>query len=137
MGGVLGLAPGAAALFLIAALSLAGMPPFSGFLAKVVLLRIGLQGQQYAVVAVAVATSFLTLLSMMKIWTYAFWGPAARAASSAPWRALAMPTGVLVAATVALGIVAQPFLRLAAATAADLATPTAYVEAVLGGRSAP
>jgi multicomponent Na+:H+ antiporter subunit D len=137
MGGVLGLAPTAAALFLIAALSLAGMPPFSGFVAKLVLLRVGLAGEHYAVVAVAVATSFLTLLSMMKIWVYAFWGRPARAAPQAPWRALAAPAGVLVAASVALGVVAEPCLRLAAAAAADLTTPTAYVEAVLGKRGVP
>jgi multicomponent Na+:H+ antiporter subunit D len=132
MGGVVALAPAAAALFLVAALSLAGMPPFSGFLAKLVVLRAALEGHRFAIVLVAVATSFLTLLSMLKIWTYAFWGPARRKAAGSAWYGPAATTAVLVAATVLLGLGAQPFLRLAADAAADIVTPTAYVRAVLG-----
>jgi multicomponent Na+:H+ antiporter subunit D len=136
MGGVLSAAPAVAGLFLVAALSLAGMPPFSGFLAKFVVLRAGLAGGQFAIVAVAVATSFLTLLSMMKIWTYAFWGPARRAgAAPGGWYGPAAATAVLVVATVLLGLGAQPVLRLANDAAAEIVTPTAYIRAVLGERT--
>jgi multicomponent Na+:H+ antiporter subunit D len=132
MGGIASLAPGAAALFLVAAFSLAGMPPFSGFLSKLLLVRVGLEGGQWAIVAVAVVTSFLTLLSMLKIWSYAFWGrPLGRAAASR-WREAALPTGVLVAVTIVLGAWAQPLLRLAAAAAEEVTRPASYVEAVLG-----
>ena len=133
MGGVVTLTPIVAGLFLIAALSLAGMPPFSGFLAKLVVLRVGLEGHRFWIVLIAVLTSFLTLLSMMKIWTYVFWGRSRRAVAAAPWRGPAVATATLVAATVALGLGAQPFLRLAGAAAEDVVTPTAYVRAVLGG----
>jgi multicomponent Na+:H+ antiporter subunit D len=131
MGGVLGTAPVVAGLFLVAALSLAGMPPFSGFLAKFVVLRAGLAGHQFAIVAVAVATSFLTLLSMMKIWTYAFWGTP-RTGGATAWQGPAAATAVLVAGTVLLGLGAEPFLRLADDAAREVVTPTAYVRAVLG-----
>jgi multicomponent Na+:H+ antiporter subunit D len=137
MGGALGLAPGAALLFLVAAFSLAGMPPFSGFLAKLVVLRAGLEAGQFVVVLVAVLTSFLTLMSMLKIWSYAFWGRSARSGPARPWRPLAVPTGVLVAATVLLGVFAQPFLRLATDAAGEITMPAAYVEAVLGRPVAP
>ncbi|HWP66953.1 MAG TPA: proton-conducting transporter membrane subunit [Candidatus Limnocylindria bacterium] len=136
MGGVLGSAPIVAGLFLVAALSLAGMPPFSGFLAKLVVLRAGLADGQSAVVAVAVVTSFLTLLSMMKIWTYAYWGTPAGEHAPTGWRGPAAASAVLVAATVVLGSAAEPFLRLADAAAHDVVTPTAYVRAVLGDRVA-
>jgi len=136
MGGVLATAPAVAGLFLVAALSLAGMPPFSGFLAKLVILKAGLADLRFGIVAVAVATSFLTLLSMMKIWTYAFWGSPGRARSESGWRGPAAASAVLVAATVVLGFAAQPFLRLAEAAAGDVVTPTAYVRAVLGDRLA-
>ncbi len=134
MGGVVTLAPAAAVLFLVAALSLAGMPPFSGFLAKFVVLRAGLEGHRFWIVLVAVLTSFLTLLSMMKIWTYAFWGRPRRAQAAGAWRGPAAATSVLVLATIALGLVAQPFMRLADDAAADVVTPTAYIRAVLGDR---
>jgi multicomponent Na+:H+ antiporter subunit D len=136
MGGVMALAPGAALLFLVGALSLAGLPPFSGFLAKLVVLRVGLADGRFAVVAVAVATSFLTLLSMSKIWAYAYWGAPQRLAVATGWRGPAAATSVLVAMTVLLGLFAQPFLRLADDTARDVVDPTAYVRAVLGERSA-
>ena len=134
MGGIATLAPAAAGLFLVAALSLAGMPPFSGFLAKLVVLRAGLDGGRGGIVAVAVVTSFLTLLSMMKIWSYAFWGRPRRATGGRGWMGPAAATAVLVVATVLLGLGAQPFLRLAGDAAEEVVTPHAYVRAVLGDR---
>jgi multicomponent Na+:H+ antiporter subunit D len=134
MGGIVTLAPTAAGLFLVAALSLAGMPPFSGFLAKLVVLRSGLDGGRFGIVAVAVVTSFLTLLSMMKIWSYAFWGRPRRTAAGPGWIGPAAATAVLVVATVLLGLGAQPFLRLAGDAADEVVTPHAYVHAVLGDR---
>jgi multicomponent Na+:H+ antiporter subunit D len=134
MGGVVTLAPFAAGLFLVAALSLAGMPPFSGFLAKIVVVRAGLEGHRFAIVLVAIATGFLTLLSMMKIWTYAFWGRPRRQAAHAGWYGPAAATAVLVVATILLGLCAQPFMRVADEAAAEIVAPTAYVHAVLGER---
>ncbi|MBM4268211.1 MAG: Na+/H+ antiporter subunit D [Deltaproteobacteria bacterium] len=135
MGGVLTTTPVAAALFFVAALSLAGMPPFSGFLAKLVVLRAALEGHQFAVVLVAVLTSFLTLLSMMKIWTYAFWGRPKGAHAGGSWRGPAAATATLVVATIVLGFGAQPFLRLAGDAADEIVAPTAYIRAVLGDRT--
>jgi multicomponent Na+:H+ antiporter subunit D len=85
-------------------------------------------------VLVAVVTSFLTLLSMMKIWTYAFWGRPRRAAAGAGWRGPAAATAVLVLATVLLGLGAAPFMRLADDAAGEIVTPASYIRAVLGPR---
>jgi multicomponent Na+:H+ antiporter subunit D len=132
MGGTLELAPAVAMLFLVAALSLAGMPPFTGFLAKIALLRVGLAGESFWIVAVAVATSFFTLLSMLKIWSYAFWGTPRLQAAAARWRGMAAACALLVLATVGLGVWAQPLLRFSNDLAADVVDPRAYVAAVLG-----
>jgi len=132
MGGIAALAPSAAALFFIAAFSLAGMPPFSGFLSKLLLVRVGLAADHGVIVAVAVVTSFFTLLSMLKIWSYAFWGRPPTRSAGGGWRAAAAPAALLVAATVVLGLWGQPLLRLATDAANDVTNPTAYVEAVLG-----
>jgi multicomponent Na+:H+ antiporter subunit D len=136
MGGLLETEPVAAGIFLIAALSLAGMPPFSGFLAKFVVLRVGLSEARFGIVAIAVVTSFLTLMSMMKIWSYAFWARVDRVRERQSWWGLGASTAVLVVATVILGLFAQPFLRLAEDAAVEVTRPTAYVEAVLGSRMA-
>jgi multicomponent Na+:H+ antiporter subunit D len=76
LGGLYQAHPLLALLFLIPALSLAGMPPLSGFFAKLVLLQAGLEMGQYVIVAVALAVGLLTLVSMTKIWAEAFWKPA-------------------------------------------------------------
>ena len=133
MGGILALAPGVAALFLVAGMSLAGMPPFSGFLSKLVLLRAGLAGGHWVIVGVSLVTSFLTLYSMAKIWTYAFWGRPSRDEPAAGYRPLLAPTAVLVMLTIAIGVSAEPVLRLAVDAGRELTDPRAYVVAVLGG----
>jgi multicomponent Na+:H+ antiporter subunit D len=62
--------------FLVAALSLAGIPPFSGFFAKYVLVRAAIIEESYLAAGLAVVVSLFTLLSMMKIWNAVFWGRA-------------------------------------------------------------
>jgi multicomponent Na+:H+ antiporter subunit D len=134
MGGVIDVAPGVAGLFIVAALSLAGMPPFSGFLSKYVLAQAGLAGGNYVVVAVAVVTSFLTLYSMSKIWSYAFWGERRQTAAPTSYRGMMLPTAVLVAFTIVMGVAAQPFLGLASRAADTLTKPDEYIRVVLGAK---
>jgi multicomponent Na+:H+ antiporter subunit D len=131
MGSLLDAAPGVAALFLVAAFSLAGLPPFSGFLAKLALVRTGLAGGQGWIVFVSLVTSLLTLYSMTKIWTWAFWRTQeTRVAPPEPYRGMMVPTAVLVAFTILMGVAAQPFLRIAGAAARDVVHPKAYQVAV-------
>jgi multicomponent Na+:H+ antiporter subunit D len=74
LGGLALREPLLAATFLVAALSLAGLPPFSGFVAKLVLVRAALLEEQYLAAGLAIGVSLFTLLSMMKIWNGVFWG---------------------------------------------------------------
>ena len=63
-----------AVAFFAAAMSLAGIPPFSGFVAKLSLVLAAVDAGQIAAAAIAVAVSILTLLSMLKIWSGVFLG---------------------------------------------------------------
>ncbi|KAA1251211.1 Na+/H+ antiporter subunit D [Mycobacterium simiae] len=77
-------------VYLVPALNLGGIPPFSGFIGKVALLQAGaVDGSVLAWVLVAggVLTSLLTLYVVARVWTQAFWRPRADA-----------PEGELVAA---------------------------------------
>jgi multicomponent Na+:H+ antiporter subunit D len=130
MGGVIDLAPGVAGLFLVAAFSLAGMPPFSGFLAKFVLVRSGLGGGNYFIVFISIVTSFLTLYSMSKIWSYAFWHKKTREKAVANYRGMMAPTAVLVIFTIVMGLWAQPFVELGNRTADGLTDPHQYIDVV-------
>lgn len=73
VGGLYHARPFLGAMFLIPALSLAGIPILSGFWAKLALVRAGLEVGTYAVVAISLAVSILTLYSMTKIWANGFW----------------------------------------------------------------
>ncbi|HSB68532.1 MAG TPA: proton-conducting transporter membrane subunit [Candidatus Methylomirabilis sp.] len=135
MGGILTLAPGVAGLFLVAAMSLAGVPPFSGFLSKLVLLWAGVSGGNYVVVLAASLTSLLTLYSMTKIWSYAFWRDKSREAAMAPYRGMMLPTAVLVVLAILLGVCAQPVVGLATRAADTLTQPEEYIRVVLSARA--
>lgn len=74
LGGLAKREPLVAITFMAAALSLAGLPPFSGFVAKFSIIQATLEQSFYWVAAVAVIVSVFTLLSMLKIWTGVFMG---------------------------------------------------------------
>jgi multicomponent Na+:H+ antiporter subunit D len=130
------LEPALALLFLLPALSLAGIPPFSGFVAKLALVEAGLDSGQYVVVGVSLAVSLLTLFSMTKIWSNTFWGPDPSVDAgrnlTAPRRALMVgSTATLVALSLAIAVASGPIYRLSERAAQDLMDPTRYVEEVL------
>jgi multicomponent Na+:H+ antiporter subunit D len=126
-------------LFLLPALSLAGVPPFSGFVAKLALVEAGVDTQAWAMVAVSLAVSLLTLFSMTKIWGGVFWGEpqvvieprgiVARYGGTIPMLAA---TAALVALSLGLALWAGPVLELATRAATDLLDPSLYVDGVLG-----
>lgn len=139
LGGLYGAAPLFALIFLLPALSLAGVPPLSGFFAKLALLRASLEAGQYGIVAAAIVTSILTLLAITRIWSEAFWKP--NPLSQAPalpgftlqHAATWAPLVVLAGLVVVLGFAIGPAFALATAAGQELFDPSAYVHAVLGG----
>jgi len=142
LGGLYHASPILSILFLIPALSLAGVPPLSGFFAKLSLVGPGLEAQQYAIVATALGVSLLTLFSMTKIWAEAFWRETAKgsgrqdaATASEPnarWSLLLLPIALLATLTVALGLGAGPTFTLATRAGEELMNPAGYIHAVLG-----
>jgi len=142
LGGLYRAYPSLSILFLIPALSLAGVPPLSGFFAKLSLAQAGLETQQYAIVATALGVSLLTLFSMTKIWTEAFWKQEieSQASEDAPtdpeppahWPLIFWPIATLATLTVAMGLVAEPIFALATRAAGQLMNPAEYIQAVLG-----
>jgi multicomponent Na+:H+ antiporter subunit D len=125
-------------LFLVPALSLAGIPPLSGFHAKLLLVRAGVEEGRWAVIAVALAVSFLTLYSMTKIWNEAFAKPQPPGIPVLPVTrgGLALrlaPIGALAALTLLIGLAPGLLFALSERAAEQLLDPRGYVAAVLGG----
>jgi multicomponent Na+:H+ antiporter subunit D len=73
LGGFYKSQPFIAILFLIPALSLAGIPPLSGFWGKFLLMKSGIIAGEYAIIGVSMIVSVVTLFSMTKIWKEVFW----------------------------------------------------------------
>jgi multicomponent Na+:H+ antiporter subunit D len=142
LGGLYERAPVLAVLFGVSAASLAGLPPFSGFWAKLLIVRSSFEAEAWIAGAVALSVGLLTLFSMTKIWLRAFWKPAPKTVAGAvegPVGAPALgargPTwaGVsLVAATAVLGIFPAFWVSQSTAASALLQAPSAYARAVLG-----
>ncbi|MDV6029173.1 MAG: Na+/H+ antiporter subunit D [Phycisphaera sp. RhM] len=140
IGGLYRSAPVLATVFFLSAMSLAGIPPLSGFFAKLTLIRGGLEAERYAIVVAALVVSLLTLFSMTKIWTEAFWKPVpgdAMTNVSPPRRSRAGraclygPAILLASITVGIGVMAGPVMNASMATAEQLLDQNAYIQAVL------
>lgn len=140
LGGLYRSAPGLSALFLIPALSLAGLPPLSGFWAKLFLVWAALKTEHYLVAATALAVGLLTLFSMTKIWGKVFWGERADEGSAEidlprlSRLSLYAPMVLLAILTVSIGLLVEPVYSLSARAAEQLLNPAGYVRAVFGGR---
>ncbi len=75
LGSLLYTAPVIALLYMIPALNLGGIPPFSGFIGKVLLIQAGAEEGSWlswVLIIGAVVTSLLTLYAMMIVWSKAF-----------------------------------------------------------------
>ncbi len=147
LGGLYRTHPGLAVLFLIPALSLSGVPPLSGFFAKLLLVRAGLHAEQWSIVAIALGVSLLTLLSMMKIWAEVFWKPkesdpltegsvASRVPPMAERAAMRSRLGLwssagLAVLTAMIGLGADFVLAFAEAAAEQLRHPDLYISTML------
>ena len=146
--------PWLALLFAIPAMSLAGLPPLSGFWAKLFVIDAAFEAQAYVPVLAALGVGLLTLMSMVKLWIKVFWEPSsdeaqradsgravqARVAREPAVRGLAARgsayASVLLLALVTLWISFMPasLYGVSQTAAQQLGNPAAYVQRVLGGQ---
>lgn len=122
-------------LFLLQALSLAGIPPLSGFWGKLAILNVAVKAGSPALAAAIVAGGILTLWSMVRVWNAAFWSePAGVSVQPLDGRGRRMAGVVagLAAVSLAIGLGAEGVARVARAAADQVAHPTAMAAAVNG-----
>ena len=139
VGGLVRDAPVIAVLFAVPALSLAGLPPFSGFLAKFALVDAGVASAAWVAVGASLAVGLCTLFSMTKIWSGVFWGAPEEAPASEPQTdrrlgaplLMIVPTAVLALASIAVSVFAGALYGVSERAAEDLLDTDVYVEAVL------
>ncbi|TFF25647.1 Na+/H+ antiporter subunit D [Jiella endophytica] len=149
MGGLWRARPGLAALMLVFLFAVSGLPPFSGFWPKVILVRGAFGAGLPWLGAVILVTGFLMTIASARVFALAFWRnapePAAAGpgAGNAPARfdpkgeaspvAAMLPLVLLAAFVVAAGVFPQWLASLTDEAARGVVDPAAYLGSVFGG----
>ena len=126
----------AGVMFLVGALSVAGLPPLSGFIGKTLLLQAVPESEIQWVWPAILGSSMLVIVGLTRAGTRIFWKPAAvRADAPRTTRGrLRLPettaTMLLLSYGVAMSIAPGPITAYTRATAEQLLAPATYVEQV-------
>lgn len=137
LGGLARTYPLLAALFLVPAMSLGGIPPLSGFWGKLAILESALRldtPAAYAMAGAALVGSLFTLFAMFRIWQSVFWGEdkghVGREAGPARVHVYAVPIAAAAGITLVLAAAAAGLHDITSEAAVQLLDPSQYVDAV-------
>ncbi len=134
MSGLLRNYPALGWLFFVAMLSLTGIPPFSGFIGKVLLGEGLLGAEMYVLLTLAFASSLFVLYSLLRIFLNCFMGESIIGPEEqTPLRKRTLlPVAALGVLTLSIGVGADWLAPFVNEAAAGLMDPQVYIEAVLG-----
>jgi multicomponent Na+:H+ antiporter subunit D len=123
-------------LFFITMLSLTGIPPFSGFIGKVLVGQGAIEAGSFILLGIAFLSSIFVLYSLLRIFMNCFWGETIISEhEEVPLKkGLLLPCVLFGVATIALGIGAEGIAVWVSDAARTLANPNIYIEAVLNGK---
>lgn len=124
-----------ALLFFLPALSLAGLPPTSGFFGKLFLILAGFESEDWAITITALVVSIFTLFSMVKIWNEVYWKKPAEhtVLSHQPVKVNLLPVAATVAIVLLMllpGVFAGSLFGYFSRAAAQLMDVESYIKAV-------
>ena len=131
IGGLHRSAPLLGLLFVVPALSLAGLPPLSGFIGKLLILD-ALRASAALVWSVVLVTSLLTILGFARAGSTLFWKAHATPGTCPPHAAQPLAFVAVFALLIALAgltVAAGPVMEWLTLTAAELHDPQAYIAA--------
>jgi len=119
-------------MFFIAALSMVGIPPLSGFLGKVFITEGTFEANYVWLGGIGLLASLFILYSMIKIFMNAFWGETILSAEQEKGvtKGLLLPIALLTIASLTLGIGAEGLAGYVAQAAEELLNPSHYINAV-------
>ena len=123
--------------------SLVGIPPLSGFWAKIFLIQAGLVTKDYVLIGFIVLGSFLTLWVIVRLWGEVFWKKGEHLPKKAnglyfsqmsktdQWL-MVFPIVLLSGISLYIGFGAENVIILSQRISSELMNPSDYIEAVLG-----
>ena len=135
LGGFYTSQPAFAAIAMVPIFSLAGVPPLSGFLGKLAILEGAFAAGAYWIGGVVLVVGLLTLLSMGRTWSEAFWQPAAEGDRGTPGAPLMIAISALSGVTLAISWLAGPLFDITLRAAHQLLQREEYIRIVLGATS--
>jgi multicomponent Na+:H+ antiporter subunit D len=122
-------------MFVIAAAAISGLPPFNGFVSKLLIYESSFAVHPFLAV-VALVTSVLTLASFVKVFQTAFLGPEKSSLAKVQEVPAAMLIGMVVLTAAILGASLFPSWTLSTLVepaARALVDQSGYIGAILGG----
>ncbi|WP_349433455.1 Na+/H+ antiporter subunit D [Pararhizobium sp. A13] len=128
------------ALSLMLFFAVAGLPPFSGFWPKVMLVKSALDTGAWWLAGALLLAGFLTMIATGRLFLLAYWRPAGAAAPSgevALPATLLLPLIALTAVSVLIGLFPEMLLGLVQKAALTLNEPSRYLHSVFPAGSAP
>jgi multicomponent Na+:H+ antiporter subunit D len=134
LGGLYRTQPLFSALAMVPMFTLAGVPPLSGFLGKLAIVEGTFEAGAYWTGGTVLVVGLLTLLSMGRTWSDAFWRPAqGERDMGSPGTPLLMAIAGLSLVTLAITAGAGRLFDLTSRAAQQLLQRDEYIRAVLGG----
>ncbi|HLS60295.1 MAG TPA: Na+/H+ antiporter subunit D [Virgibacillus sp.] len=120
-------------LFFITMLSLAGIPPFSGFIGKVLMGQAAIESGAYILLAISFISSLFVLYSLLRVFMSTFWGETIISEEDQKplKKGIIIPSILFAIATIGLGLGAEGLSAYVMDAANTLANPDLYIDAVL------
>lgn len=133
MGGLIKRYPLMGWMFFIAALAIAGIPPLSGFTGKLLIIIGSLQEDYFWLAAISLASSFIVLYSLIKIFMAAFWGAEMNNVHSLPKinKGFTFTAAGLCLIVICMGLGSEWVYHFVSEAGNTLSNPALYIDAVL------
>ncbi|MCA1031673.1 Na+/H+ antiporter subunit D [Bacillus timonensis] len=133
MGGLIKHHPLLGWMFFVATITLAGVPPLSGFVGKLLIVKGGFQAENYILSGLVLMSSLLVLYSVLKIFMNGFWGETklSKHEEKGTTNGLIFPAAILLSLSIALGVGAEFFYPYFQEAAETLMDPSIYINAIL------
>lgn len=141
-GGVYGSHVALASVCLVLFFAVSGLPPFSGFWPKAILVKASLDVGAWWLAGAILLSGFLTTIAVGRVWLLTYWRPAPEAAATAEAEPVSIafdyvPLLLLTTIVVVLGLFPQQFLDLSQTAATQLLYPVDYIRSVFPAGEMP